>query len=403
MRAGAAGSRALSTVMEVPLEQISIEKQLQSNSQVATHDIQGNGCCKTAGEEQNAECGRAAKIFGKGVSYWLAMAASSVALVVGLSSASLLGRFYFVNGGSRKWVYTWIESAGWPVLLFPLLLCYSSKNLSARTALKQALTPKLCLIYVAMGLLTAVDNLLYSMGLSYLPLSTISLVCSSQLAFNAVFAYVLVGQKISAYVVNSIIVITTGTVILGVSAENDKPPGTTQKDYVVGLLVTIVASAIFALMLPLLQLIYTKGFPKSNSPFIIVLEVQIAISSVASAFSFLGMLAHGDLHAVHGEAMHFNSGLPSYILTLLFSAIGWQLYFLGGCGIIFLSSSLMSCVFMTAMIPILPILAVIFFHDTFSALKGIAMLLSIWGFISYTYDGYMVYKSKKASFECELP
>lgn len=400
MKAGTAGTatRALSTVMEATLEQISIEKQLQNSSHVASlEDVQGSGCCKSAEQDDESprECARLkVSFFGKSLSYWSLMVASSIALVVGLSSASLLGRFYFVNGGSRRWVYTWIESAGWPILLFPLLLCYAQKSCCVRVALKQAFTPRLCLIYVAMGFLTAFDNLLYSMGLSYLPVSTNSLVCSSQLAFNAVFAYVVVGHKLSAYAINSIVVISTGTVILGVSAQDDRPSGTTKREYIIGVLVTIVASAIYALMLPLLQLIYTRGFSKEKSSFIIVLEVQIAISLVASTFSLLGMFVHRDMHAMHEEALLFRSGTASYILTLLFSAIGWQLYFLGGSGIIFLSSSLMSCVFMTAMIPILPVLAVIFFHDTFSALKGIAMLLSIWGFISYIYDGYMVYKSK---------
>ncbi|KAH7387505.1 hypothetical protein KP509_16G025800 [Ceratopteris richardii] len=324
------------------------------------------------------------------------MVASCIAMAVGLSSASLLGRFYFVNGGSRRWVYTWIESAGWPVLLPPLgISYYIKKNFCLRMALKQAFTPRLCLIYAAMGCLTALDNLLYSMGLSYLPVSTNSLVCSSQLAFNAVFAYIIVGQKLSPYVINSIVVISAGTVILGVSTENDRPAGTSHREYVVGVLVTIFASAIYALMLPLLQLIYTKGFSKEKSSFIIVLEVQIAISSVAATFSLLGMAVHGDFHAIREEALFFHSGVASYILTLVFSAIGWQAYFLGASGIIFLSSSLMSCVFMTAMIPILPILAVIFFHDNFSALKGIAMLLSIWGFLSYIYDGYISYKAER--------
>ncbi|KAI5066978.1 hypothetical protein GOP47_0017506 [Adiantum capillus-veneris] len=392
--------------MDAALEQISIDKQMQINSQVAVlvDDAQGNGCFKPSEEQRS--CAKelsspTVNFFGKPRSYWVLMIASSIALVVGLSSASLLGRFYFVNGGSRRWVYTWIESTGWPVLLLPLFVCYSKKNCCVRTALKQAFTPRLCLIYVAMGFLTAFDNLLYSMGLSYLPVSTNSLVCSSQLAFNAVFAYVLVGQKLSPFAINSVVVISTGTVLLGVSAENDRPSGTTQREYIIGVLVTIVASAIYALMLPLLQLIYTKGFSKEKSSFVIVLEVQIAISSVASIFSLLGMFVHGDLHAIREEALLFHSGLASYILTLLFSAIGWQLYFLGSAGIIFLSSSLMSCVFMTAMIPILPILAVIFFHDNFSALKGIAMLLSTWGFVSYIYDGYMVYKSQQKTSECE--
>lgn len=378
--------------MELALEQISIEKHHGQSA----HDQGTNGCCKLAEVDQTGSARLQGTFFGKEFSYWALMITSILALTLGLSSASLLGRFYFVHGGSRRWLYTWIQSAGWPVLLVPLCFCYWKRSISPTP-----LTPKLCLIYVVLGCLTAFDNLLYSLGLSYLPVSTNSLVCSSQLAFNAVFAYLLVGQRISPYVMNSIVVISTGTVILGVSANSDKPVGTSEKEYIMGIIVTIAASAIFALLLPLIELTYRKVVGRAS--FVVVMEVQIGISAVAAASSMVGMWANGDFKAMHAEAMHFDVGSHSYIMTLFWSAIGWQLCFLGGAGIIFLSSSLMSCVVMTAMIAILPILAVIFFHDNFSAFKGIAMMLSIWGFISYIYNGYTVHKTKKNSTDFQVP
>ncbi|KAH7424760.1 hypothetical protein KP509_11G022500 [Ceratopteris richardii] len=116
---------------------------------------------------------------------------------------------------------------------------------------------------------------------------------------------------------------------------------------------------------------------------------------LASMFALLGMCINADLSAMHSEALNFDGGPLAYLMVLGWSAIGWQLYFVGVSGIVFLTSSLMSCVFSTVMIAVVPILAVIFFHDTFSATKGIAMVLSIWGFISYIYDGYMAYKNKQ--------
>ncbi|MCO5580046.1 hypothetical protein L7F22_033912 [Adiantum nelumboides] len=79
-----------------------------------------------------------------------------------------------------------------------------------------------------MGFITAFDNLLYSMGLSYLPVSTL-LGLLKAACFNAIFPYVLVGQKLLAFATNSIVVISTGTVILGVSAKNIGPSGPTQR------------------------------------------------------------------------------------------------------------------------------------------------------------------------------
>ncbi|MCO5607965.1 hypothetical protein L7F22_062167 [Adiantum nelumboides] len=75
------------------------------------------------------------------------------------------------------------------------------------------------------------------------------------------------------------------------------------------------------------------------------------------------------------------------------------MFFLGSGGIIFLASSLLSVIFATAMLPLLSILAVIFFHDSFSALKTVAMLLSIWSFVSYIYGGYLGFKTAKSAME----
>lgn len=325
--------------------------------------------------------------FGKSWTFWALMLASSFALILGASSANLLGRLYFVHGGSRRWLYTWIESAGWPVIAIPLLICYRCQSIRPTP-----LTPKLLIIYLVMGCLTALDNLLYSWGISYLPVSTNSLVCSSQLAFNAVFAYALVGQNITPYVMNAVVVITTGTVLLGVRAESDRPQGTTEKQYIIGFVVTVAASALYALLLPLVELVYGKVIGKTS--FAVVMEVQIGISIVAALFSLVGMWISGDFRAMTKEATQFDLGSTAYSMTLIWSAVGWQLYFLGYAGVIFLTSSLMSCVFTTAIFPLLPILGVIFFHDSFSALKSIAMLLTLWGFVSYLYGGYVNSKDR---------
>ncbi|MCO5573333.1 hypothetical protein L7F22_027102 [Adiantum nelumboides] len=381
---------------------------------------------------------RKTTFFGKDTAYWVLMIANSAAVVLGLSLGSLLGRYYYVHGGSRRWLYTWIQSVGWPVLIIPLVFGYWQRGPTTllemiRPRPTHSITPRLCFIYTVLGGLITFDNLLYSLGCSYLPVSTNSLLCSSQLAFTALFAYLLVGQKMSPYILNSIVIISIGTILLGTGGGSDKPLGTTEKEYIIGIVATIVASGLYALLLPLLQLVYASkdvqappayvapGFGRSlstirptNTPlsfpvesnvvsnpsaptdpsFLLVLEVQIAISFVASMFAFIGMCINADLAAMRAEALNFDDGVLAYIMVLVGSAIGWQLYFLGGSGIIFLSSSLMSGVFSTVMIPVLPVLAIIFFHDSFSATKGMAMVLSIWGFISYIYDGYVAHKSK---------
>jgi hypothetical protein len=40
---------------------------------------------------------------------------------------------------------------------------------------------------------------------------------------------------------------------------------------------------------------------------------------------------------------------------------------------------------MTVLIPVTEVLAVMFFHETFNGTKGVALALSLWGFVSYFY------------------
>ena len=62
---------------------------------------------------------------------------------------------------------------------------------------------------------------------------------------------------------------------------------------------------------------------------------------------------------------------------------------MGVVGLIFLVSSLFSDVISTLALPIVPILSVGFFHDIMDGLKIIFMLLSIWGFVSYIFGGFL--------------
>lgn len=52
-------------------------------------------------------------------------------------------------------------------------------------------------------------------------------------------------------------------------------------------------------------------------------------------------------------------------------------------------SSLFSNAISVSVLPVIPILAVIFFHDTMDAIKF------IWGFVSYVYECYLDDKSSK--------
>ena len=122
-----------------------------------------------------------------------------------------------------------MQSARCPIFFIPLVF-YQEKQVSKITCL----TPRLVLIYVALRLIVVGDNLLYSHGISYMPLSTYSLLCSSQLAFNVVFAFILTRQKITPYIPNSLVLLTLSAILLGFNSDSDRPKGANTTKYIVG-------------------------------------------------------------------------------------------------------------------------------------------------------------------------
>ena len=98
----------------------------------------------------------------------------------GQSAATLLGRLYYDSGGNSKWMATFVQTAGFPVLL-PLFLYFptthdNSSNMSNDNFSETK--PKLytlVFLYIVFGLIVTANDLMYSYGLLYLP---ISLQCS---------------------------------------------------------------------------------------------------------------------------------------------------------------------------------------------------------------------------------
>ena len=107
-------------------------------------------------------------------------------------------------------ISTHVQSARCPIFFIPLVF-YQEKQVSKITCL----TPRLVLIYVALRLIVVGDNLLYSQGISYMPLSTYSLLCSGQLAFNVVFAFTFNRKKITPFILNFIVLLSLSAIMLG--------------------------------------------------------------------------------------------------------------------------------------------------------------------------------------------
>ncbi|XVE65231.1 hypothetical protein DITRI_Ditri07aG0164600 [Diplodiscus trichospermus] len=315
---------------------------------------------------------------------WTRVTSYILFVLAGQSAATLLGRLYYDKGGNSKWMATFVQSAGFPILL-PLLFFFSPST--KPTPIKAS--SSIVFLYVAFGLLLTGDNLMYSYGLLYLPVSTYSLLCASQLAFNGVFSFFLNSQKFTPLILNSIILLTISAALLAVNADTDNTTSSavSKGKYAIGFLCTVGASATYSLYLSLVQLSFQKVI--KTETFSAVLDMQIYPSFVATCGCVVGLFASGEWKSLSMEMEEYQQGEISYLMTLIWTAVTWQISSIGLLGLIFEVSSLFSNVISTLGLPVVPILAVIFFHDKMDGVKVMAMLLAIWGFLSYIYQHYL--------------
>ena len=284
-------------------------------------------------------------------------------LLSGQSIALLLGRLYYDKGGKSRWLGVIMQLIGFPVLL-PYYFIPSLKNLKTEsTATTIYSKPPSTLVhvsvYVSLGLLVVANCFLYSTGLKYLPVSTFSLICASQLAFNAFFSFFLNSQKFTPLIVNSLVLLTISSILLvfetDPSSENSK---VSKEKYAIGLICTIGASAGHGWVLSLTQVAFKKVFKKET--FAAVMDMIIYQSLVATLGAFVGLFASGDWKGLKTQMEEFELGKVSYIMTLVWTAIMWEVSAIGCVGLIFEVSSLFSNAISVLGLPIVPVLAASF-------------------------------------------
>ncbi|EYU21537.1 hypothetical protein MIMGU_mgv1a018814mg [Erythranthe guttata] len=317
-----------------------------------------------------------------------------IILAVGNCGGPLIMRLYFVHGGKRIWFSSWLETGGWPIILAPLIVSYTRRRRTAAAGKAELylMKPRVFVAAAVIGVLTGFDDYLYAYGVAKLPVSTSALIVASQLAFTAVFAFLMVKQEFTAYSVNAVVLLTLGAVVLGLHTSGDRPEGESSKEYMVGFLLTVAAAALYGFILPAVELTYKKA--KQAVSYTLVLEMQLVMCVFATSFCTVGMLVNNDFQAIAREARAYELGETKYYIVVLWSAIVWQCFFLGAIGVIFYSSSLLSGIVITVLLPATEILAIIFYHEKFQAEKGLSLFLSLWGFISYFYGEMKKDKNK---------
>lgn len=322
-------------------------------------------------------------------------------LAVGNCGGPLVMRLYFVHGGKRVWLSSFLETGGWPIIFIPLIISYinrrrvaaldpSGSNNSTKMIFMK---PRLFFASAVIGILTGFDDYLYAYGVARLPVSTSALIIACQLAFTAGFAFLLVKQKFTSYSINAVVLLTIGGAVLALHTSGDRPAGESNRDYIAGFLMTVAAAVVYGFVLPLVELTYKKAGQQIT--YTLVLEIQLIMSLFATMVCTIGMAINKDFQVIPREAEAFGLGKSKYYVVLVLSAIIWQAFFLGAIGVIFSSSSLFSGIVIAVLLPVTEILAVIIFNEKFQAEKAISLALNLWGFVSYFYGEIKHNKKRK--------
>ncbi|KAF3449889.1 hypothetical protein FNV43_RR05968 [Rhamnella rubrinervis] len=208
-----------------------------------------------------------------------------------------------------------------------------------------------------------------------------------QLVFNALFAFLINSQKFTPYIINSLVLLTISSCLLVFHTRSINPTGIPKDKYTIGFICTLGASAGYGLLLSLTQLSFQRVLKKET--FRVALEMIIYQSLVASCATLVGLFISEEWKNLKGEMGEFGLGRLNYLITLVCTAMGWQVFTVGAMGLIFEVSSLFANVVSVLVLPFVPLLAVFFFHDGLDGIQVIAMVLAVWGFASYLYHHYV--------------
>uniref|UniRef100_A0A1J3CHS3 Probable purine permease n=1 Tax=Noccaea caerulescens TaxID=107243 RepID=A0A1J3CHS3_NOCCA len=319
--------------------------------------------------------------------WWILVLITIFFLISAQAVAVLLGRFYFDKGGNSKWISTLVQTAGFPILYLPLCLLPATSNSTSSSSSSSSSLTILVWIYLSLGLAIALDNWLYSSGLLFLSASTYSLLCASQLAFNAVFSYYINSQKFTCWIRISVVFLTVSAGLVSFDDDSNSPSRNSKWSYSIGCLCTLLASLIYSLQLSLVQFSFEKILKRET--FAMVLEMQIYTSLVASVVAVIGLFWSGEWNMLRTEMEEFHEGQAIYVLTLVGTAFSWQLGSLGALALIFLATSLFSNLIGTLSLIVTPLAAILVFQDIMTVLKIIAMFVAVLGVAFYMYQMYL--------------
>lgn len=330
---------------------------------------------------------------------------NTIFLAIGACGGPMVMRLYFIHGGKRVWLLSWLQTGGWPINLIPLVITYiHRRHREGSSAAKLVFMGRpMFMAATIIGVVCGFCNYLYGYGIAHLPLSTFTLIAASHLTFTAVFAFVLVKQKFSPYSINAVVMLTTGAGVLALHTSSDRPKGESSKEYYLGFFLALAWAVVGGFVFPFLELSYKKA--RQAVTYTLVLEIQLVSCFFATVVCTIGMAINNDFKAITREARNFGLGETTYYVVLVASGIVWQICTLGVIGVTFSGSSLLSAMMLAILLPVTEILAVILYKEKFTAEKGVSLALSLWGFVSYFYGElkHNKEKSETLSPKSEMP
>ncbi|KAK9110769.1 hypothetical protein Sjap_018829 [Stephania japonica] len=278
-----------------------------------------------------------------------------------------------------------LSNVGFPLLAPPFWLIIYKKEVSkAKRSLGEVvMEPKLFIYGAALGLFGGLISLMYAIGMSSLPVSTLSLLTSTQLAFTAFFSFLIVKQKLRFYSINAVALMILGALVLALHTSGDRPEGVSRGRYLQGFFMAIGVAASGGLSTPLVELCYLRNRRTGPDNYAVVLQFQFVMNAFSALFSTCGVIASKEILGIRREAKEYGLGEMNYYIIVVVYATLAQFNSIGFMGILYCTSSLFLGIFTVILLPITQIIAAITFHEKYTAEKGMSLVLCLWGFTSY--------------------
>ncbi|KAK9150599.1 hypothetical protein Syun_008908 [Stephania yunnanensis] len=315
------------------------------------------------------------------ITNWILLSIYLTCVTVGGVGGPLLQRLYYNHGGNRKWFMCFLQTVAFPFLIIPLSAASSPSP-------KRILTMEPLLFHsgALLGLFSGALSYMNSIGLLYLPVSTYSLISCSNLAFLALFSFIIVKQKFTFYSVNAVVLLTLGALVLALHSSSDRPAGVSKGQYFLGFFVTLGAAVFAGALFPLIELTYMKCRRPVDT--VAVTQFQLVINLFSTLICTVGMIINNDFQVIKREAAEFGLGETKYYVIVVALAVFWQLTTVGMIGIVHCTTSLFAGISGSIMVPILLVAGVITFNEKFTGEKGMSLALCLWGFVSYFLGEY---------------